>query len=184
MLRRVRVHICSERHGVAVELFDPEPEDAEDDLADGAEIAPWMGGIGAGMFGGAEEEAPEETEQTEVFCEGRLRTREDVFSLTYRESEQTEMDDATTTLSFRTTTPGLVTILRSGDVSTSMVFEKGRRHTCVYHTPYLTFEICVHTLQVENRLHTDGTLFLDYVVEIRGARAEHCRLTLQVSEMA
>lgn len=177
MLKRVKIHIRSERHGVAVELFEAVSEGVDDEAA---ELAPWMGGMPADAL--EQPEQTDEEEQLEVFCEGRLRVREDVFSLTYRESDMTEMEDATTTLSFHVATPGLISMLRCGDVSTSMVFEEGKRHTCVYRTPYMTFEICVHTLQVENQLRVNGTLFLDYVVEIRGAQAERCRLRLQVTE--
>ena len=57
----------------------------------------------------------------------------------------------------------------------------------MYQTPIMPFEVCVHTLRVDNALAVDGqsvggTLDLDYVIEIRGARAERCRMHLEVRE--
>jgi uncharacterized beta-barrel protein YwiB (DUF1934 family) len=74
-------------------------------------------------------------------------------------------------------------MIRSGSVSTALVFEPGKRHFCTYKTPYMPFEVCVHTIKVDNRLlDAEGTLDLDYVVEIRGAQAERCRLHLELKE--
>ena len=77
---------------------------------------------------------------------------------------------------------GLVTMMRSGAVNTALVFEAGNRHICVYHTPYMPFELCVHTLKVENHLLDEGKLYLDYIIEFRGAKAEHNLFTLTVKD--
>ena len=65
-------------------------------------------------------------------------------------------------------------------VRTSLLFEKGRRHTCIYQTPIMPFEVCVATRNVHNDLAEKGTLLLDYLIEIRGAEAEHTRFRLSI----
>jgi len=64
-----------------------------------------------------------------------------------------------------------------------LVFESGKRHICVYTTPFMTFEVCIHTAQVKNKLLTDGTLELDYSIEVHGVSAERTRMKLSVVEI-
>ena len=44
----------------------------------------------------------------------------------------------------------------------------------------MPFEVCVHTMKVENQLLTDGVLRLDYIVEIRGAQAERTKFQMEI----
>jgi predicted transcriptional regulator len=46
----------------------------------------------------------------------------------------------------------------------------------------MPFEICILTMKVENLLIEEGTLKLDYVVEVKGAQAERTRFTMDISE--
>ena len=71
-------------------------------------------------------------------------------------------------------------MLRDGAVSTVLVFESGKRHHCIYQTPFMPIEVCVHTLKVENRLLEEGYLNLDYIIEIRGARAERTKFRMEL----
>ena len=90
------------------------------------------------------------------------------------------MEGSTTAVSFLRSQSGIVSMTRSGAVSTVLTFEAGKRYHCVYKTPYMPFEICVRTLKVENLLMTMGTLDIDYVIEIRGARAERTKFRMQL----
>jgi uncharacterized beta-barrel protein YwiB (DUF1934 family) len=93
------------------------------------------------------------------------------------------MEGTSSQLSFLLSQPRLVTMLRSGSVSTALVFEPNQRHFCTYKTPYMPFEVCVHTLKIDNRLMSENrTLDLDYIIEIRGAQAERCRMHLEIKE--
>ena len=100
--------------------------------------------------------------------------------ISYEETEATGMDGSTTAVTYMLDQPGVVSMIREGAVSTALVFEAGKRHHCMYRTPIMPFEICVHTLKVENRLGESGTLMLDYVIEIRGARAERTKFYMEV----
>ena len=140
----------------------------------------------------AEEEDPEEPEEetsndnspesSEMWVEGRLVTNTHRVELVYDETELSGMEGAITSIGFDRDTPTLVTMMRTGLVSTAMVFEEGKRHFCVYDTPFSSFQICVRAIAVENRLLTDGTLILEYLIEIEGAQAEHCRMTVSTTE--
>ena len=46
----------------------------------------------------------------------------------------------------------------------------------------MPFSIGIHALTVDNRLDTEGILKLDYIIEIKGARAERCEMVMKVQE--
>lgn len=123
-----------------------------------------------------------EGEALEVNTNGILSTEEGRIEFSYDESELTGMEGSKTAISYAEDNPALVTMIRSGTVSTSLVFEQGKRHHCVYKTPYMPFEVCVHTLKVDNKLDTDKTLYIDYIIEIRGAKAERTKLEMTYFE--
>lgn len=125
----------------------------------------------------------EESETSELWMEGRMVTGPERVELVYEESELSGMEGSVSTIGFDRSNPGLVSMIRTGLVSTALVFEEGKRHICVYHTPFSEFEVCAAAKRVENRLLTDGVIELDYVIEVHGAQAERCRMTISVHEV-
>jgi uncharacterized beta-barrel protein YwiB (DUF1934 family) len=103
-------------------------------------------------------------------------------AISYDETELTGMAGARSTVTYRTADRGLVTMLRTGLVSTAMTFKAHHRAICTYDTPYMPFSIGIHALTVDNRLDTEGILKLDYIIEIRGARAERCEMVMKIVE--
>ena len=123
-----------------------------------------------------------EGEALEVNTNGTLTVEDGRIEFSYDESEITGMEGSKTAISYAKGEPSLVTMIRTGSVSTSLVFEQGKRHHCVYKTPYMPFEVCVHTLKVDNRLASDRSLYIDYIIEIRGAKAERTKLQMTYFE--
>ena len=146
--------------------------------------------VSASLFSGDEEdEALEralpleddvEPEELLISSVGRLKRENGRFEVSYDETEATGMEGSVTSVSFAEDQPDIVSMMRSGSVSTALVFEAHKRHHCLYNTPYMPFEICVHTLKVENKLKEESTLSLDYVIEIRGAQAERTKFNMQI----
>jgi len=126
------------------------------------------------------EQSFDEEDNIELYTEGTMTVSDGRVTLSYEETELTGMEGSETVVSFSVSEPGLVSMYRSGSVSTTLVFERGKRHHCIYQTPIMPFEIGVRTYAVDNRILTEGTLFLDYVVEIRGAKAERTHFTLRI----
>ncbi len=126
--------------------------------------------------------AEAEPAKMEFTTEGTLTIKDGRATVRYGESELTGMDGATTQVSFALDAPGLVTMLRGGGVTTSLVFEQDKRHVSIYETPFMPFEICILTMKVENLLIETGTLKLDYVVEVKGAQAERTKFTMDIIE--
>lgn len=121
-----------------------------------------------------------EPEAVEINTVGRLSEEKGRIEISYEETEVTGMEGSTTAITYVKEQAGLVTMLREGVVSTALVFEEGKRHHCVYNTPFMPFQVCVHTLRVDNRLDTDKLLELDYIVEIRGAQAERTKFRMEL----
>ncbi|MBO7274545.1 MAG: DUF1934 domain-containing protein, partial [Clostridia bacterium] len=119
-------------------------------------------------------------EPTEMLMEGKLLVAEHRVELVYAESELTGMQGSLTAIGFEPSNPDLVSMVRTGPVRTAMTFEEGKRHICLYNTPFSEFEVCVRTIKVNNRLLEENKLELDYLIEIHGAQAEHCKMTVTV----
>ncbi len=127
--------------------------------------------------------SPEEEDVLlEIRTQGELtRDADGRISLSYDETELTGMEGSTTTVSFAENAPETVTMLRYGSVTTTLVFEQEQRHICVYETPIMPFEICIYARRVENGLSMDGgSMLLDYLIEIHGAKAERTLFELNV----
>lgn len=165
--RNVMIHMFTSRLELGGSLFDDEEENEEEEqeIEERFHLSELLG---------------EMPEPTEMLMEGRLLTSTKRVELVYEESELTGMEGSLTAIGFDRANPELVSMMRTGTVRTALTFEEGRRHICVYNTPYSNFEVCVHALSVENKLLSDGILKLDYLVEIHGAQAEHCRMTIEV----
>lgn len=157
--QNIRIFLRSERYEVEESLFSTGEEDVPTVMPQGEVPAP---------------------EVFEIRTQGRMTTDGERVELLYDETEATGMMGSRTSVSFMKNEPSVVTMTREGGVSTNLVFESGKRYRCVYQTPYMPFEICVRTLKVENAILGVGTLTLDYVIEIRGAKAERNKLFLQV----
>jgi len=121
-----------------------------------------------------------EPDEIEISSVGKKRVGDGRIEIFYDESEVTGMEGSSTSISFDSSDKGIVTMIRTGGVSTAFVFEEGRRHHCVYKTPYMPFEICVNTLSVDNRIEENGELFIDYIIEIRGAKAERTKFSMKI----
>ncbi len=116
----------------------------------------------------------------EINTHGELVDDGERISISYIEGEEEGMENSTTTITFLKATPEVVTMMRSGTVSTTLLFEEGKRYHCMYQTPFMPFEVCVHTIDVNNSILSDGALTLNYIVELRGAKAEHTRFSMKL----
>ena len=100
--------------------------------------------------------------------------------ISYKESELSGMEGSKTSVSFQKNDPSFLSMLRDGAVKTAMVFQPNERHHSVYQTPIMPFEVCVFTRTVENRIEEDGTLRMDYAIELRGAQTERTKFLMRV----
>lgn len=168
--RTVMIRMTVARAEIPLSVFDEEngvPTDGEEEATETSaeKFPPFCG------------ELPE---PTELLTEGLLVTTTRRVELRYHESEESGMEGSTTFIGFDRSDPAVVSMTRSGAVRTALIFEEKKRHIGLFNTPFSDFEICVHALRVKNELLTAGKMELDYLVEIHGAQAEHCRMSVSV----
>ena len=125
-------------------------------------------------------EGEEEADVLEINTFGKYTLADGRVTFAYDESEENGMQGSVTAVTYMQDSPDVVSMIREGAVSATLVFEEGRRHHCIYNTPIMPFEICVKTVKVRNLLSINGTLELDYIIEIRGAKAERTKFYMQV----
>lgn len=210
IVKHITIIMTSERYEVAASLFEsvfgdavdepPHPVSsaeemlmgifAEDAEGDSFFVKPADPAVIRAKQRGEETDA---IEKIDLITEGILTVTPDAgfteepsytVSVSYDETELTGMAGARSTVTYRTSDRGLVTMLRTGMVSTAMTFKAHHRAICTYDTPYMPFSIGIHALTVDNRLDTDGELKLDYIIEIRGARAERCEMAMKITKIS
>ena len=185
MLKKVMIKITSKCEELADSLFEryfgeENFEDGDFDAIDYA-LEEALNRVADVEFDFSEDKKePDDDGEIEIYTEGRLRVTSERVSLTYEETEITGMEGSKTVVSYLKSQPELVTMSRTGAVNTALVFEPRTRHICNYNTPYMPFELCVRTLSMDNRLESDGEFALEYIIEIRGATAEHNTLFLKI----
>ena len=114
----------------------------------------------------------------EMTVQGRYRDDGTRITLGYEEDESLGLEGSRVTISFAKSEPNAVQMLRTGSVKTTLMFKPGMKHECVYQTPLMPFDVRLQTLRVDNRIALLGTLYLEYVVEIKGGDAEHRKMRL------
>lgn len=121
------------------------------------------------------------TMETTLF--GTATISNGVYRLRYKEANDSGMENVTTTIKFKLDAPNEVTLIRTGEVSSVMYFEQGKRDISVYSSGVFPFEVCIYTSSVDNRLVDDGYFEVCYIVEIKGAQAQKTILRLEATSL-
>lgn len=159
--KKVMIHLTSTHSGML-------SEEVEDGTID--------------VYVGDDGQPETDSEELEMDSEGVMRISDERVEIEYFETELTGMEGACTSITFERSSPGLITMLRTGSVETVLVFEEGQRNVCNYATPELSFEMTVRTWDVRNDMTDDGgEIELDYSLEFRGASTEHTKIKLGVT---
>ncbi len=124
---------------------------------------------------------PSEEEVLELVT-GALREVSDdgEVRISYIESEVTGMEGTVSTVRYRLSEPELVTITRAGVFSSVIVLEKRKVHSTLYEMPGASLEMKIHTLNLENRLETEGVLRADYVLRLGGEITMRNRISVEI----
>ena len=110
----------------------------------------------------------EEADEMRLVTTGELSgdTEQGPWHLRYTE---TQPDSATTDRITFTMDKGTVTMMREGEVSTSMIFSQGSRYEGSYETPWGALEMGVFPTQVKYRVDDEkGEVVLKYQLDIQG----------------
>jgi uncharacterized beta-barrel protein YwiB (DUF1934 family) len=125
------------------------------------------------------------TERVSFRTEGTLSYDEKSICLSYNEDETSGMEGSVTRIVFNRDDRGMISMIREGQVSSSLVFsDTDRRQLCMYDTGILPpFEICVYTRDIVNALdEMGGYVELDYLIELRGVSMQYSHIKIEAEE--
>ena len=75
-----------------------------------------------------------------------------------------------------------VSIVRSGDVMTELQLELGKRHNCLYSTPYGDMNIGIFTKKIESEMTSEGgSLSLEYTLDFNGVLTSKKQMLIEVN---
>ena len=118
---------------------------------------------------GTQRYADQEPEVIELVTEGTMEFRDGGWDISYEESELTGLAGVTTT--FRVE-PDKVTLTRSGNLRSEMVFQKGVPHESLYQMAFGALMITVQATFLYFDIVSDGgTIDLSYTIDIENAEA-------------
>ena len=119
----------------------------------------------------------------DMITEGELSISDDgEVELSYLENDGTGLEGTVVKLVFNKNNPDLISMLRLGNMSTMLSFEAGKRYKSVYKTPYMPFDLTVNTLEVDNSLLDDGSLYLNYLMEVRGLSSDRVTIFVDIKD--
>lgn len=106
----------------------------------------------------------QEAEELELLTEGTLERRDDGWEVAYQESDLTGMEGVTTVFQVQ---PGIITLTRSGKLSSRMVFREGVSCDSLYQLEFGALMITVSATRVDYEItEQGGTIDLEYGIEI------------------
>lgn len=111
-----------------------------------------------------------EEDQMELVTEGKLYERGGALYLIYDESELSGMPGCSTRLKLKDDTIKMKRVGKSIGIDTEIEFEKGKRYTGFYDTPYGAVEMEVLTNHIETNVTEEGkgTIAIDYHISLKG----------------
>ncbi len=125
---------------------------------------------------------PRDVDTITSYYDGEISVLGDEVRVCYIEDDGSGMDGVNTTVSYKLSSPDEITISRSGEVSTIMLFSRGKRTISVYQTPFMPFEVGIYASAIKNEIIDSGVLEISYIVEIKGALAQKTELKMEIKK--
>lgn len=123
-------------------------------------------------------------DQMEFVTEGKMYERNGATYLVYEESEFSGMPGCMTTLKLTDKSVRMKRVGRDASFGADFIFEKGKRFTSNYKTPYGDFDMEVLTNDVVNNLSSEGfgDIYVDYHVSLSGMSEGRNCLSIVVTQ--
>lgn len=120
-----------------------------------------------------------EHSETELLTDGTMEQNGNDFVLSYEDSDATGFEGATTTITAQD--KNLVSIVRCGTANSNLVIETGKKHYCLYGTPFGDITVGIFTHKIENSLSENGgSLYLKYTIDVNSSYMSDNEIYLDV----
>ena len=122
-------------------------------------------------------------DETELMTEGSMTIAGDgAIVLEYQETELTGMEGTTTRFTIQ---DDMVTLTRTGRVNSQMLFQRGKRHSSLYETPWGTMMVDITTTSLAHRLSSrGGILEIKYTIAVDHQVTGQNQFKIRVRERA
>jgi uncharacterized beta-barrel protein YwiB (DUF1934 family) len=125
----------------------------------------------------------ESQSEIELCTEATLSEKEDgCIEISYLENEDDEQLKTRSKIIFSKENPSLVIMSKEGAMSAFLSFEEGKTHICTYDTPFMPIKVYVNASVVDNRLLSDGTLRLNYILNLNDCAPQHFAVEVKIKE--
>ena len=116
----------------------------------------------------------------ELVTAGQYGVAADEIRLSWEESELTGMEGTRTSL---TVQPKSVVLSREGTLNSTMEFEEGRKHYCLYETPFGSATMGVDTQRIRSCLDFHGgEMEIEYTLDVNQTIVGRNRFYIRVQE--
>lgn len=116
----------------------------------------------------------------ELITEGKLYIKDNAYYISYKETGVTGMEGTTTTLKIE---ENRVTLIRHGTVSSTFVFEEGKKNTSHYATEFGVFTVEVAAEKVYSVMDDNGGMVaVSYSLDVFGKEKNEFIMTVREVE--
>lgn len=121
------------------------------------------------------------SEQSEIITKGTYKKIDDKYVISYKETEATGFDGATTELSVYGDEK--VVMNRTGDFMSNLIVEMGKKHHCQYGTPYGEIIVGVNSKEIRTQLDENGGMVnFKYVIDVNSSYIGDFDVTINVKQ--
>lgn len=114
---------------------------------------------------------------------GNYYEEEGKKTLKYREYLTDNLDNYTDTI-IEILNRDLVTINKTGELNTTIILEKGKRHECMYTTPVGTISMAFYTKSIDNSLsYQGGKLSITYNTDYLPGFSSENTLSVRIKKL-
>lgn len=121
------------------------------------------------------------SEQTEIITKGHFEKKDDRFIITYKETEATGFEGATTELSVYGNKK--IVMNRTGEFMSNLIVEMGKKHYCQYGTPYGEIVVGVSSKEINSHLDENGgKINFKYVIDVNSSYVGDFDVSIDVKQ--
>lgn len=120
-----------------------------------------------------------DSDVTEITTIGNFYKKQDLYCISYQESEATGFKDTKTTMEISNS---MVTLTRKGAINTQLIIQNGIRHQCCYDTGYGDILMGISGESMDSSLTDEGgQLSFRYALDVNSALASINIVEIQVA---
>ena len=121
------------------------------------------------------------SDQSEIITQGSFEKKDDRFIISYMESEATGFDGAVTELLVYGNKK--IVLNRTGEFMSNLIIEMGKKHHCVYGTPYGEIMVGINSKEINSELNDNGgKINFKYVIDVNSSYVGDFDVTIDVKQ--